>query len=49
MRDVKDILFDFSIALEDNDYMEMIELVKEMKSTDPTFVDLMLNSIEEDD
>ncbi len=49
MRDVKDILYDFSIALEDNDYMEMIELVKEMKGTDPTFVDLMLNSIEEED
>lgn len=49
MRDVKDILYDFSIALEDNDYIEMIELVKEMKGTDPSFVDLMLNSIEEDD
>lgn len=49
MRDVKDILYDFSIALEDNDYIEMIELVKEMKGTDPSFVDLMLNSIEEDE
>jgi hypothetical protein len=49
MRDVKDILYDFSIALEDNDFMEMIELIKEMKGTDPSFVDLMLNSIEEDE
>ena len=49
MRDVKDILYDFSIALEDNDYIEMIELVKEMKGTDPSFVDLMLNSMEEDE
>lgn len=49
MRDVKDILYDFSIALEDNDYVEMIELIKEMKGTDPSFVDLMLNSIEEDE
>lgn len=49
MRDVKDILYDFSIALEDNDYIEMIELIKEMKGTDPSFVDLMLNSIEEED
>jgi hypothetical protein len=49
MRDVKDILYDFNIALEDNDYIEMIDLIKEMKSTDPSFVDLMLNSIEEDE
>ena len=49
MRDVKDILYDFNIALEDNDFMEMIELIKEMKGTDPSFVDLMLNSIEEED
>ena len=49
MRDVKDILYDFSIALEDNDYVEMIDLIKEMKDTDPSFVDLMLNSIEEDE
>ena len=49
MRDVKDILYDFSIALEDNDYIERIELIKEMKGTDPSFVDLMLNSIEEDE
>jgi hypothetical protein len=49
MRDVKDILYDFSIALEDNDYVEMIDLIKEMKGTDPSFVDLMLNSIEEDE
>ena len=48
MRDVKDILYDFNIALEDNDYVEMIELIKEMKSTDSSFVDLMLNSIEEE-
>ena len=49
MRDVKDILYDFSIALEDNDYVEMIDLIKEMTGTDPSFVDLMLNSIEEDE
>ena len=49
MRDVKDILYDFSIALEDNDYVEIIDLIKEMKGTDPSFVDLMLNSIEEDE
>lgn len=49
MRDVKDILYDFNIALEDNDYIEMIELIKEMKGADPSFVDLMLNSIEEDE
>jgi hypothetical protein len=48
MRDVKDILYDFNIALEDNDYVEMIDLIKEMKGTDPLFVDLMLNSIEEE-
>ena len=48
MRDVKDILYDFNIALEDNDYVEMIELIKEMKNTDSSFVDLMLNSIEEE-
>ncbi len=49
MRSVEDILYDFSIALNDNDMIEMIELIKEMKSTDPTFVDLMLNSIEEEE
>ena len=49
MIDVKDILYDFIIALEDNDYVEMIDLIKEMKGTDPSFVDLMLNSIEEDE
>lgn len=49
MRDVRDILYDFKIALEDNDYVEMIDLIKEMKDTDPSFVDLMLNSIEEDE
>lgn len=49
MRNVKDILYDFNIALEDNDYVEMIDLIKEMKDTDPSFVDLMLNSIEEDE
>lgn len=48
MRDVKDILYDFNIALKDNDYVEMIELIKEMKNTDSSFVDLMLNSIEEE-
>lgn len=49
MRNVKDILYDFNIALEYNDYVEMIDLIKEMKGTDPSFVDLMLNSIEEDE
>lgn len=49
MRDVRDILYDFKIALEDNDYVEMIDLIKEMKDIDPSFVDLMLNSIEEDE
>jgi hypothetical protein len=48
MREVRDILYDFNIALEDNDMIEMIELIKEMKDTDPSFVDLMLNSIEEE-
>lgn len=49
MRNVKDILYDFNIVLEDNDYIGIIELIKEMKGTDPSFVDLMLNSIEEDE
>lgn len=49
MRDVKNILYDFNIALENNDYIEMTDLIKEMKDTDPSFVDLMLNSIEEDE
>ena len=29
MRDVRDILYDFKIALEDNDYVEMIDLIAE--------------------
>ena len=49
MRKVKDILFDFSLALEDNDYMEMIELVKEMEDVDPSFVSLMINSVYDED
>ena len=49
MRNVKDILYDFNIVLEDNDYIGIIELIKEMKGIDPSFVDLMLNSIEEDE
>jgi hypothetical protein len=49
MRDVRDILVEYNEALEANDILLMAELVLEMKEVDPAFVDLMLNSIEEDE
>lgn len=49
MRDVRDILVEYNEALEANDILLMAELIKEMKDTNPSFVDLMLNSIEEDE
>ena len=49
MRDARDILVEYNEALEANDILLMTELILEMKEVDPAFVDLMMNSIEDDD
>ena len=43
------ILKDYLIAMENNDMLKMIELIEEMKVVDPAFVDIMINSVEDDE
>jgi len=49
MDKVQGILNKYLIAMENNDMLEMIELIEEMKEVDPAFVELMITSVEDDE
>jgi hypothetical protein len=49
MDKVQGILNKYLIAMENNDMLEMIELIEEMKEVDPAFVDLMITSVDDDE
>jgi hypothetical protein len=49
MDKVQTMLKDYLIAMENNDMLKMIELIEEMKIVDPAFVDIMINSVEDDE
>ena len=49
MRTVQQILKDYQEAIGTENLMTMMELIVEMKNTDPAYVDLMMNCMEEED
>ncbi len=49
MRAAQEILIEYGQALEANDMLAMVELIEEMKETDPVYVALMINSVEDED
>lgn len=49
MRNAQEILKDFWYAMGTDNLLTMMELIVEMKNTDPTYVDLMLASMEDDE
>lgn len=49
MRDAQEILKDFWRAMKAEDQLTMMELIVEMKNTDPVYVDLMMASMAEED
>ena len=49
MRTAQEILIEYGQALEANDMLAMVELIEEMKETDPVYVALMINSAYEDE
>jgi hypothetical protein len=49
MNKIQTMLKDYAIAMENNDMLKMIELIEEMKVVDPAFVDIMINSVKDDE
>ncbi len=49
MRTAQEILIEYGQALEANDMLTMVELIEEMQATDPVYVALMINSVEDED
>jgi hypothetical protein len=49
MDKVQTILKDYLVAMENNNMLKMLELIEEMKVVDPAFVDIMINSVEDDE
>lgn len=49
MRTAQEILIEYGQALEANDMLTMVELIEEMQATDPVYVALMINSVEDDE
>lgn len=49
MRNVQEILRDFWKAMGTENLLTMMELIVEMKNTDPTYVDLMIASMMEEE